>query len=157
MRDRWGELHLVVPDEAAGKYDDREILETYERTYSRIDLAMVLWRLIGGEDQARQIEAVMSRAYERDVPTLDERGIADLLDAVVPLPAALRRDLQLGAHDRLTMAQVEQLRERTDKLDLEESRGDAVIHAIEEAIGEVDGLTEILRRAEAERAHIIFN
>lgn len=157
MRDRWGELHLVVPDEAAGKYDDREVLETYERAYSRIDLAALLWRLIGGEEQARRIEAAMNRAFHREAPTLDERGIADLLEPVTALPAALRRDLRLGPHDRLTMAQVDELRKRTDKLDLEESRGDAAIHAIEEAIGEIDGLAEILRRAQAEGAHIIFN
>jgi hypothetical protein len=157
MRDRWGELHLVVPDEAAGKYDDREVLETYERAYSRIDLAALLWRLIGGEEQARRIEAAMSRAFHREVPTLDERGIADLLDPVAALPAALRRDLPLGPHDRLTMTQVDELRKRTDKLDLDESRGNSAIHAIEEAIGEIDGLVDILRRAQAEGAHIIFN
>lgn len=157
MRDRWGELHLVVPDASAGQYDDREIIETYERTYSRIDLAAMLWRLIAGESQAKRVEAVMARAYEREVPTLDERGIADLLGVVAALPAALRRDLPLGPHDRLTMAQVEALRKRTDKLDLEESRGEAAIHAIEEAIGEIDGLADILRRAQAEGAHIIFN
>jgi hypothetical protein len=157
MRDRWGELHLVVPNESAGKYDDREVIETYERTYSRIDLATLLWRLIGGEAQAKRIEKVMSRAYDREVPTLDERGIADLLEPVAALPAALRRDLPIDQHDRLTMAQVEELRKRTDKLDLEESRGGAVIHAIEEAIGEIDGLADILRRAQAEGAHIIFD
>jgi hypothetical protein len=157
MRERWGEIHLVVPDELAGKYDERELIETYERAYSRIDLAAELWRLIGREAEAQRIDAVMSRAYAREVTTLDEAGIAELLELVEALPAALRRDLQLGPHDRLTMAQVEDLRKRTDKLDLEESRGEVAIHAVEEAIGDIDGLADILRRARAEGAHILFN
>jgi hypothetical protein len=157
MRNRWGDLHLVVPDELAGRYDDREVIETYERNYSRIDLAADLWRLIGGETGAQRIDAVMSRAYAREVPTLDEAGIADLLEPVESLPAALRRDLPLGPHDRLTMAQVEDLRKRIDKLDLEESRGALAIHALEEAIFDIDGLARILRRAQAEGAHILFN
>jgi hypothetical protein len=157
MRDCWGDLYLVVPDELADKYDDREVILTYERAYSRIDLAKRLWRLIGHEAEAQRIQAVMSRAYAREVPTLDEAGIADLLEPVAALPAALRRDLHLGPRDRLTMAQVEDLRKRIDWLDLEESRGELAIHAVEEAIGDLDGLADILRRALAEGAHILFN
>ncbi|MCE9577293.1 MAG: hypothetical protein K8W52_29360 [Deltaproteobacteria bacterium] len=55
------------------------------------------------------------------------------------------------------LEQVEDLRRRTDKLDLEASRGEVAIHAAEEAIGDIDGLADILRRALAEGAHIIFN
>jgi hypothetical protein len=157
MRERWGQIHLVVPDELAGEHDDRDVIQTYEGTYSLIDLAKRLWRLIGHEAEAQQIQAVMNRAYAREVPTLDESGIADLLEPVAALPAALRRELQLGPHDRLTMAQVEDLRKRIDRLDLEESRGEAAIHAVEEAIFDIDGLAEILRRAQGEGAHIVFN
>jgi hypothetical protein len=73
MRDRWGEIHLVVPDESAGKYDDREIIETYERTYSRIGLAALLWRLIGGEaqDLGHDREEV-----DRTIPRRTSSGIA---------------------------------------------------------------------------------
>ncbi|MCE9577292.1 MAG: hypothetical protein K8W52_29355 [Deltaproteobacteria bacterium] len=157
MRERWGSIHLVVPDALAGEHDDREVIQTYERTYSLIDLAKRLWRLIGNDAEAQRIQAVMSRAYERDVPTLDGSDIASLIEPVAALPPALRRELQLGPHDRLTMAQVEDLRRRFDRLDLEESRGEAAVHAVEEVIFDIEGLVEILRRAQAEGAHIIFN
>ncbi len=149
-------LHLVEPDPAATRYAGRTVLDTFEHSYGYIEVATELWRLSGDQDRAKDIEAVMQRVFDREVPTLVEADIAQLLANIGGLDAALRGALT-DADQLLTPERIEQLRGRSRTLDLDVSRGELARHAVEEAMVGVHVLERALREALDRGAHIVFD
>lgn len=145
-------LYLVGP----ATDTDGAPLVSYDDAYGYIDFAAELWRLIGNNDRARAIEAVIARAYEHDVAALETADIIELRDLIAGLDSAIIGPLT-DEHRLLSMERVRDLRGRTKSLDVGESRGELATHALSEAMVGVDNLLLILTEALQRGAHIAFD
>jgi len=155
LREFLGTICLIRPD--AGTYEDpsEAVVADFEGAGNLIDLSAELWRLVDAEDRAQKIEALLERAYSAKPYGLDDSGIGELLRLTDGLDEALRenvvdQDLRVSA-DRLP-----DLRRSTEWLDVDERRSELARHAVGEGLAGVVALRNILKRARAQKLHIVF-
>ena len=144
-------VHVVRPPIA----NDLDVVHTYERIYKSIDVASELWRLLGREDRAAEIEGIVATAFEFEPARLDTAGIATLLALVEPLDKAIVGPLT-DADERLSPEKVVELRGRTALFELDEARGEDAQWALSEAMVGITNLQRILRSAVTEGAYLVF-
>ncbi|MBA3499021.1 MAG: hypothetical protein M4D80_28995 [Myxococcota bacterium] len=144
-------VHVVRPPIG----EELDVLHTYERIYRSIDVAAELWRLLDGEEAAKQIESVVASAFEHEPARLETGQIAALLALVEPLDKAIVGPLT-DADERLSAEMISMLRGRTDVFDLDEARGEDAHWAVSEAMVGITNLQRILRDALTEGAFLVF-
>lgn len=147
---------LHIARVAAADPSDVEVLETYEIAYGFIGVATELWQLAGRADRAKEIDGVVTSAYELEPPQLTithQRALCSLLDGLENALVGTVTDEQ----HMLTREQISPLRERAKVVDLDESWGVDACFAIQSALVYVDHLRDILDEALALDAVILFD
>jgi hypothetical protein len=133
-----------------------EVIDSYDKAYGFLQVAMELWRLAGRDDRASAIQDVVASSVDYEPQRLERAQIKELRDLLDGLEEALVGTLTDDQH-MLSPEAVEQLRSRTETLDLAESRGDLARHAIDEALIYVHHLRSIADEALAAGACILFD
>ena len=150
-------LHLVTPrpqDDAdpAG----RMVVKSFAHGPDQIDLAIDLWRVAGDEKRASQLQAVIDRGYARDSLELETGEISDALRLLDGLEEALQRST-VDAEWRIRPERMADVRARSKTLDLHESRGEAAVYAVDEAVSRVAALTVFMKEALDSGLHVALD
>jgi hypothetical protein len=147
-------LHLAhVSDTAPPEVD---VIDSYDKAQGFIEVAMELWRLAGRDDRASAIEAVIASSVRYEPNRLERAQIEELRRLLDGLEEALVGTVTDEQH-MLSPETVEQLRGRTETLDVAEARGDLARHAVDEALLYVHHLRTIADTALAAGACILFD
>jgi hypothetical protein len=147
-------LHLAHVSDADPPQVD--VIESYPKAYGFVEVAMELWQLAGREDRASAIRDIIASRVDYEPTRLEQAQIRELRDSLDGLEEALIGTLTDEQH-MLSPEMVEQLRGRTETLDLAESRGDLARHAVDEALIYVHYLRTIADTALAAGACILFD
>jgi hypothetical protein len=150
MRDR--ALHLArITDGAV------DVVESYDKAYGFVDVAVELWSLADRPDRSASVEAAMATAFELEPPRLDKPRLEELCAALSGLEAALVGTLTDAEH-LLSRERVTDLRGKSEHLDLGAWRGDeSARYAVQEALIYVDNLRNIIDEALAADACIVWD
>lgn len=136
-----------------------EVLDSYEIAYGFVEVAIELWRLAGRSDRATAIDDVITSAWETELPRLQHAQLIALRGLLEGLEGALVGTLTDAQH-LLSAEMVEQLRGRTETLDLSDTFGGYRRDprgAVQEALIYVDHLRAIVTRALEAGACILFD
>lgn len=147
-------LHIArVSNDVPPKID---VIASNEIAYGFVEVAAELWELAGRPDRAKQIDEVISSAYELEPAQLQsthQRALRSLLEGLEKALVGTVTDEQ----HVLSRKQIAQLRERAKVVDLDESWGADARYAIQSALIYVDHLRAILDEALAQDASILFD
>lgn len=146
-------LHIIRVSESDPS--QVEVIDTNDIAYGFFEVAKELWRLAGRVDRATAIEDEVHKAYDLDPPRLEQKQLVARMEQLGGLEDALVGSVT-DANHMLSAEQVAALRGQTENLDLDESRGELVRHAVIEALIYVDRLRSILHKAIVENASISF-
>jgi hypothetical protein len=146
-------LHLAhVSDTDPPEID---VIDSYDKAYGFVEVAIELWRLAGRGDRASALEDVIASAVDYRPRRLERSQIEVLCNLLDGLEQALVGTLTDEAH-LLSAAKVEELRGRTETLDLNESYGRDAREAVQEALIYVEHLRSIAEDALAAGASILI-
>jgi hypothetical protein len=146
-------LHLAhVSDTDPPEVD---VIDTYDKAYGFVEVAMELWRLAGRADRASAIDDVIASAVDYKPRRLEPAQIEELRALLDGLEQALVGTLTDEEH-LLSAAKVEELRGHTETLDFNESYGGNARAAVQEALIYVDHLRSIANEALAAEASILI-
>jgi hypothetical protein len=132
-----------------------KVIDSYDKAYDFVEIAMELWRLAGREDRASAIEDVMASSVDYEPRRLERAQIEELRTLLDGLEQALVGTLT-DEQRLLSSEKVAELRGRTDALDLAEWRGESARYAVQEALIYVDHLRSIADEALAAGASILI-
>jgi hypothetical protein len=150
MRDRPLHLARVIDGEI-------DVVNTYDKAYGFVDVAMELWTLAGRADRSAAVEEAMSNAFDLEPPRLDKPRLEQLRAALSGLEDALIGTLTDAEH-MLSLERVKALRGTSENLDLGEWRSDeSARHAVEEALIYAEHLRSIIDEALAADACIVWD
>lgn len=146
-------LYLIRPIVQAD--DEIDIVDEFPKYYPIFAGAAELWMLAGYPDRAKQVDAIVTSTYERSPYRMVPEDMKRMLSALEGMETAAMGALT-GPDLLIPSHRIEELRQRSDYLELEESRGEAARHALDEALHDVDRLRHLLRRAIAEGLEILY-
>lgn len=133
-----------------------EVIDSYDKAYNFVEIAMELWRLAGRDDRASAIDDVIASAVDYKPRRLERAQIEELRHLLDGLEQALVGTLTDEEH-LLSEAKVEELRGHTETLDFAEWRGkEGARYAVQEALIYVDHLRSIANEALAAGACILI-
>jgi hypothetical protein len=135
-----------------------DVIDSYDKAYDFVQIAMELWRLTGRDDRASAIDDVISSAVRYKPRRLEQAQIEELRNLLDGLEQALVGTLTDEQH-LLSSERVAELRGRTETLDLSDSFGSLARdprYAVQEALIYVDHLRTIADEALAARASILI-
>jgi len=150
-------LYFVTAD-WPGDDDDNAatVLETFEDAVKHFATAEELWRLVGNDVRADEIEKILDGAYDekaalkgvgvRRSAALSIDDIGRLVAAFDGLADAVKKSV-LDEKWMVPAERLQELRTRAPSLDLDESRGDLARYGVGEGIGNVERLHDILKDA----------
>jgi len=136
-----------------------EVIDSYDKAYGFVEVAMELWRLAGRNDRATAIHDVIVSRVDYEPSRLERAQIHELRDLLDGLEQALVGTLTDEEH-LLSAAKVEELRGHAKTLDLSDTFGSLARdprYAVQEALVYVDHLRTIADEALAAGASILFD
>jgi hypothetical protein len=144
-------IYLVLPDWHGDPDDVHEsVVETLWNGPTFVKLSRELWRLADREDRAAKIEEVLGRAYEHDdpvmTPVLNTEEIREFYDLLDGLDDALKESL-LDDKWQIPPERIEEVRRRTQLLDLDDLEGHRAREGVSEGLSQVHGLRAFLKEA----------
>jgi hypothetical protein len=149
-------LHLAHVSETDPPEVD--VIDSYDKAYGFVDVAMELWRLARRDDRASAIRRVIASSVRYEPNRLERAQIEALRELLEGLEQALVGTLTDEDH-MLSAAKVEELRGHTETLDLADSFGSLARdprYAVQEALIYVDHLRTIADEALAAGASILI-
>lgn len=147
-------LYLTRPSESdpAGM----EVVRTYDVGYGFFKVAVELWRLAGRADRAEAFSETFASAWNEEPAQLGRAQIMRLRELLEGLEDALVGTVTDDQH-LLSSEKVEELRDRTQTLDFNESFGADARQAVQHALVYIHHLRDILDEALARDAKIMFD
>lgn len=111
-----------------------------------IDIALELWRLIDYEQRAREVEAVLNLAYERDIPILTNEEVRLLHKLLGDLDESVAA-IWLDEKGQVSPERMPEVRKRTRLLHLDDLQGHLGTEGVSEGLSDVHGLLKFLKQA----------
>jgi hypothetical protein len=141
-------------DPAAEDADD-QIVYVFEHGRSHIKVASELWGLCDAPRGA-EIDALMTRAYERDPHRLDQPDIATLLRLLDGLEDSLSMSW-VDEHWNVPSERIPELKRRATMLEIDDVEGVVPESAIAAGLSRVGIARDILRTALDEQLNILLD
>jgi hypothetical protein len=152
----WGTLYLVKPGWKRDDENDDDVVDAYDKTVSCFDQAIELWRLAGNDERASQIQAVLDRVYAHPDAVIDTAQLDDMIRLLSGLDEALLGTV-LDEHLNVPASRLPELRQHIRTIDLGEGGGRIPTAAIGSAMGNVEGLRNILLEARERGLHVALD
>lgn len=139
-------LYLVLPD-WEGEPDDvhESVVEDLRHGPRYMQVGQELWTLAGREERSKEIEELLETAFSRKSLSLDTQEVHRLEQLLDGLDEAMRP--LLDEEWRIRPENMEDVRNRTTLLHLEDTGGQIGANGITEGLSEVHELRAFLRLA----------
>lgn len=147
-------IHLIRGD-WQGEPDDfhEAVVESLRHGPRYIQVALELWRLVDRDDRVKEIEEVLSHAYERELPTLTSSEIRELLRLLTDLDESVAA-VWLDEKGQVSPERMPEVRKRTRLLHLDDLQGHLGTEGVSEGLADVHGLLKFLRQAIDRGLHV---
>jgi hypothetical protein len=147
-------IYLILPDWQGHPNAAHEaVVDVLRYGPERIQLALELWRLGNNEPRAHQIEQLLENAYEGDNPILATEEIKKFDSLLEGLDDCLRASL-LDESWQIPSARMDEVRQRTSLLELDDEQGHVARDAVSEGLARVHGLRAFLQQGIDRGLHI---
>lgn len=150
-------IYLIRPDWQGERDDLHEaVVATLSHGPRYIQIALELWRLVGQEDRAEKIEALVELAHERNYHDLNARQIEQLGALLEGLDDAIKRSW-LDDRWQILPHLLSEIRRRTSSLDLDDHQGHLASEGVSEGLASVHDLRDFLKRALDQGLHLALD
>jgi hypothetical protein len=140
-------IYLIRPDWHGDPDDAHEaVVDSLAKGPTYIDVAIELWRLAGNEERAAKVYTLSTRAFGRVNKALHTEEIREFYDLLDGLDDALKEAL-LDDKWQIPPERMEEVRRRTQFLDLDDLQGHRGSEGATEGLSQVHGLRDFLKEA----------